>query len=176
MDLTAGWGIYFGDNWLVGLSPAFAGSAKLSWSPASDLGTEIMTFMQNISISLLADQLSDEGDSPTAPFNTTCFYPTSTFDYHPTQLFAVYGVTLGITALCILTGVRSVRLNGVEESFSFSRIVGAVLNNSLFDGRFELTKSSKLTADGSPDGQLRLVHTDYGSDQLSDNVIDKIIM
>ncbi len=62
----------------------------------------------------------------------------------------------------MLFGFRAIRLNGAEESVAFSRILGATLNKSLFDDRYELSRSSQLTADGSPDGQLRLVHTTYG--------------
>jgi len=131
--------------------------------------------MQNLSVSLLTGQLSEEGNSTTAPYRTTCWYTTSTYHYNKFQLLATYGAALGITVACMILGLRAVHQNGAEESFSFSRIVGAVLNKSLFNDRYELTEASWLTAGGSPEGRLQVVHATYGRDGVSDNVLDKLL-
>ncbi len=168
--------LYYGDNWLVGLSPAFSGTSESSWSPTLDLGTEISSFMQNLSVSLLTDEFSGDGQNPTtALVNTTCWYQDFTYNYNRAQLLAIYSAAIGVTAVCVVIGVRAIQLNGVEESFRFSRVIGAVLNPSLFLDRRVLTESSHLTADGSPDGQLRFVHATDESDEVPDNVLDRLI-
>jgi len=149
-----------GDNFFVAYSPVFTSSSSkdVPWSPP-DLTNTLPSLMRNISVSLLTDLLSNQGNSTTAPFDTTCWYSSSAYSYNEIRLLAAYGGALIVTAVCMLFGFRAIRLNGAEESVKFSRILGAILNKSLFDDRYELSKVSRLTANGSPDGQLRLVHT-----------------
>ncbi|KLO06512.1 hypothetical protein SCHPADRAFT_687916 [Schizopora paradoxa] len=150
------------DNLFVAYSPSFAGSMATPWSSPPDLKTILPSLMQNISVSLLNGQLSQEQNSTTAPFDTMCYYTSSAYHYNEIRLLATYGTALVITAVCMVFGYYAVHSNGREESVSFSRILGSILNKSLFDDRHELSRSSKLTADGSDEGQLRLVHTTYG--------------
>ncbi|KLO12669.1 hypothetical protein SCHPADRAFT_890632 [Schizopora paradoxa] len=153
--------VYFNDNLLVGYSPAFAGTSKESWSPTGDLAADISSFMQNISVSLLSGSLLAMGDTVATSVNTTCWYPASIYDYDQIQLFGIYGAALGVTTICVFFGFWAIRQNGAEESFSFSRLVGAILNKSLFEDRYQLYKGSQLTVNGSEDGQLRLIHISY---------------
>lgn len=150
------------DNLFVAYSPSFAGSMSKPWATSPDLKTVLPSLMQNISVSLLNDQLSEGVNSTTASFDTTCHYTSSAYRYNEIRLLATYGAALVITAVCMLFGYRAIRSNGCEESVKFSRILGAILNKSLFDDRYELSRSSRLTASGSADGQLGLVHTTYG--------------
>lgn len=161
VDTQEAGNIYFGDNLLVGYSPAFSGTSKNSWTPTEDLAMDISSFMQNISVSLLSGQFLAMGENVTTSVNTTCAYLASVYDYNRTQLFAIYGAGLGVTAICVVFGFLAVRQNGVEESFSFSRLVGAILNKSLFEDRYQLSKGSELMVNGGGDGQLRLIHITY---------------
>jgi len=156
---------YGTNNFFVPYSPVFtssAGSSDVPWTSTSNLSMVLPSLMQNISVSLLANQLSTDRNSTTTPIDTTCWYSSSAYSYNEIRLLATYGAALVITMVCMLFGFRAVRLNGAEESVAFSRILGALLNKPLFNDRYELSRSSQLTANGSPDGQLRLVHTTYG--------------
>ncbi|KLO12647.1 hypothetical protein SCHPADRAFT_941022 [Schizopora paradoxa] len=150
------------DNLFVAYSPSFAGSMGEPWaSSPGDLKTVLPSLMQNISVSLLNDQLSQGENSTTASFDTTCHYTSSAYHYNDVRLLATYGAALVITALCMIFGYRAIHSNGCEESINFSRMLGAILNKSLFEDRYELSRSSRLTANGSADGQLSLVPTTY---------------
>ncbi|KLO12660.1 hypothetical protein SCHPADRAFT_405663 [Schizopora paradoxa] len=147
------------ENLHVAYSPLFsspAPSSDVPWTSAVDLTTVLPSLMRNISVSLLTDRFSSGGKTSVTPLNTTCWYSSSAYVYNRPRLLATYGAALGVAAACMLFGIRAIQLNGVEESNAFSRILGAVLNKSLFDDRHELSASSKLTANGSPDGQLVL--------------------
>ncbi|KLO12663.1 hypothetical protein SCHPADRAFT_890628 [Schizopora paradoxa] len=152
------------DNFFVAYSSLFTspGTSKYAWAAASNLSTLLPSFMRNLSVSMLSDILSSTTNSTTAPFDTTCWFTSSAYSYNRTRLLATYGAAIGITAICMLFGFYAIHTNGVEESVAFSRIMGSILNKPLFDDRYELSRSSKLTANGSPDGQLKLVPTTYG--------------
>lgn len=148
-------------NLQVAYSALFSSSnsSDVPWASTVDLSSVLPSLMRNITVSLLAEQLSTNDNPSTAPSNTTCWYSSSVYRYNRVRLLSTYGAALGIAATCMLFGFRAIYLNGVEESNAFSRIIEAVLNKSLFNDRFELSMSSKLTANGSPDGQLALAHS-----------------
>ncbi len=128
----------------------FEGSADDSWvwDSSQNLSAILSSYMQNLSVSLLSGQFSKEGNS-TAPYDTLCWYSSTTYEYDEVWLFATYGAALLITAVCMFFGLRTICMNGAEESVSFSRILGAILNTSLFEDRFKLTNSSR------PDGEWK---------------------
>jgi len=156
--------VFSGDgNYAIAYSPLFEGSSDDSWvwDSGQNLSAILSSYMQNLSVSLLSDQFSKEGNS-TASHETTCWYSSTTYEYDEVRLLATYSAALLITAICMLFGLRAIRMNGAEESVSFSRILGAILNTSLFEDRFKLSDSSRLTANGNVNGQLTLVHATYG--------------
>lgn len=144
-------------NYVVAYSPLFEGASDepWAWDSSQDLSSILSSYMRNLSVSLLSGQFSKEGNS-TRPHKTTCWSSSTTYEYDAIQLLATYSTALAVTAVCMLFGYRTILMNGADESVAFSRILGAVLNKPLFEDRFELSKSSRLTANGNPNGQLRL--------------------
>ncbi len=114
---------YDNDNRFVAYSPLFTSKANASdvpWTSTLNLSAVLTSLMQNISVSLLADQLSKDGNSTTAPFDTVCWYSSSLYSYNKVRLLGTYGAALVITTVCMVYGFYAIRLNGAEESVAFS--------------------------------------------------------
>ncbi len=144
---------------LLAYCPIFASSADDPWKMSCDVQTLLSSFISNMSVSILNEFLSTEQNPATSPFNTTCWYSAPRYNYDEPRLLITYGFGIVVAAISMLYGFQAIYLNGVEESLAFSRIVGATLNESLFENRFELSRSSKLTMEGSAEGHLRVVCT-----------------
>ncbi|KLO19450.1 hypothetical protein SCHPADRAFT_935253 [Schizopora paradoxa] len=144
---------------VLAYSPLFERSFEDPWKLACNVSTLISTFMTNISLSLLSDVLSTEQNPTTTPFDTTCWYSSERYSYDAPRLLITYGCGIGIAAICMLFGFVALYLNGMDESISFSRILGATLNESFFDIRFELSKESLVTGEGGTFGSLTPVRT-----------------
>ncbi|KLO11337.1 hypothetical protein SCHPADRAFT_929999 [Schizopora paradoxa] len=114
------------DSQLVGYSPLGAADADSPWSWNVDMLTAIPQVMQNISLSILSDKLSETGSPTLKLVNSTCEITNVFFIYEPLRLFSVYGVSLLVSAICIGHGFIAIHANGVEESLSFSRVLSSL--------------------------------------------------
>jgi hypothetical protein len=92
---------------------------------------DLPLLMQNISLSLLSGFLSWDNYTTLLPFQTICNYAASQWSYDPRQLFATYGVGIGTTTICVISGFCAVHANNAEESLGFSRLLEVILNGSL---------------------------------------------
>ncbi len=144
---------------VLAYSPIFESSFEDPWKMTSNTSTLVSSFMSNISISLLNNLLSTEQNPTTAPYDTTCWYSSASYTYDSERLLVTYGLGIVVAAICMMFGFRAIHLNGMDESLAFSRIVGATLNESLFERRFDLSKSSRVTGEGGVHGRLRLART-----------------
>ncbi|KLO19451.1 hypothetical protein SCHPADRAFT_62447 [Schizopora paradoxa] len=148
---------------LLAYSPIFESSLDDPWKTSCNVSSLISSFLANMSVSILNEFLSSEQNPSTAPFDTICWYTASRYDYDEVRLLVTYGIGIAVAAVSMLYGLQSIRVNGVEESLGFSRIVGATLNDSLFENRFDLSRASIVTMEGSTDGHLRVVNSSLTS-------------
>jgi len=129
------------------------------WRWTMEMGTALPSAMQNISISLLSDDVASASKVPiVVPVDSTCFSDSTFYVYNRERLIITYGVAIAVAAACIVAGLWAVHRNGgVEESLSFSRLLGALVNSKMVTarGQMELTMSSHLQSDGRQDGVLK---------------------
>jgi hypothetical protein len=114
--------------------------AALSLTPdPTTLANQIESLFTNVTLSMLPYTASpiyigagfNTSDAPAATFTpiqaTTTGYPTL-YTYSPATLWEIYGVALGVTALCILVGIIAVLRNGGDGDASFLNILATTRN------------------------------------------------
>lgn len=138
------------------LMTALDGDWGYHWA---DMMVALPSLMDNFSLSLLNPGMQFAyGTTKTRSVenvNTTCSFSTQVFEYDPTRLLATYAAALSVAAACVLAGFWAIHLNGVEESLNFSRLLGSILNDRLFDDRYDLGMDTNLKADNDGDSQLK---------------------
>ncbi|KLO14344.1 hypothetical protein SCHPADRAFT_939633 [Schizopora paradoxa] len=133
--------------------------AKPYWT--TDMISAIPSIMQNISLSLLSNEVQDasaKGVKFRHNVRTSCFFNSNFYYYERSRLLATYGGAIIVTALCIAVGLWAIRRNGgVEETMEFSRMVDALVNTQIYDAREQLvlTKETRLRSNPSENGMLQ---------------------
>jgi len=116
------------------------------------------SLLQNISISMLSEDIYTRSGSTTlTSANSTCLFTATFYTYNSERLLATYGAGVAVTAICIVVGWRAVWLNGKDETMDFSRLLRALLNESLYEDRQDLSLDTKVKADADSEGQFRPV-------------------
>ena len=127
----------------------------------TDLMSGIPEIMQNISLSLLSNEVQDAsaiGVTFLHSVRTSCFFDSVFYHYQRARLLATYGGATLITALCIAVGIWAIRRNGgAEETMEFSRMVDALVNTQMYEAREQmiLTKETRLRSNPSENGMLQ---------------------
>ncbi|KDR68158.1 hypothetical protein GALMADRAFT_146641 [Galerina marginata CBS 339.88] len=115
-----------------------------SWNWKMDPQLAIPSLMQNISLSMLADNI---GALPEYPTTTTteqeCFVSTLIFHYDPIRLAGIYISAAIITLFCLFLGFWTIQQNGMDESINFVRWMDAIIHHDILDK----VKAGELTQD-----------------------------
>ncbi|KLO14341.1 hypothetical protein SCHPADRAFT_319801 [Schizopora paradoxa] len=128
------------------------------WRWTMDMQTALPSIMQNISLSLLSDDVASASKvAIVKSVTSTCFSDSTFYVYNRTRLLITYGVAVAATAACIIASVWAIHLNGgFEESLSFTRLLGALVNLKMAHAReqSELTPNTHLHSNGGQDETL----------------------
>ncbi|KLO14354.1 hypothetical protein SCHPADRAFT_927951 [Schizopora paradoxa] len=138
-------------------SPFVSASKDIAWQWQTNLSVAIPSIMQNVSLSLLSDQLSTEQNSTLKQVDTTCLATGLHFVYNRLRLLLIYASSAVLTAFCIAFGFFAASANGVSESMAFSRIVGSSFDlKDRMDSRqiTLLSRDTRIVAEN--DGTLSL--------------------
>ncbi|KLO12657.1 hypothetical protein SCHPADRAFT_890622 [Schizopora paradoxa] len=128
---------------------------NITWDNNMSLALE--SFAQNATLSLLSGQISafnPEDPNVLENITTTCTYTFPAYRYVPYRLFLTYGVAIFITMICAILGCFAIWRNGTDETLEFSRILRAVLNEKMFNGRRYLDEDTIVKADETVEGNL----------------------
>lgn len=122
-------------------------SSGLTW--VSDLPSGVEQLMQNVTLSLVAQNLNTSTTT-----ETQCTYSTSTtvFEYHSATLFAAYGSGLGMCFVAVVLGLVALRGNGFGGGTSFSAVLDATRNPGLADVSHHLDDQTPLRYGRLPAG------------------------
>ncbi len=146
---------------VVAYSPLGGSSEEIAWfwqaGGPTDMVLSLPSLMQNISLSLLSGAAGETTFTGLGTVDTVCAFTGLHYVYDRDRLLITYGVALLITSWCVAFGFRAVYMSGVDESIGFSRLLGSLLNDGLFDQRTSLSRSTMVRADECPEGQLRPV-------------------
>ena len=123
------------------------------WGWEGDLQEIVPIIMQNISLSVLTDQLSLHGNSTTSLQDTICRSNELQYTYNRVRLLATYGAGLALAIVCVTFGWFAMRSIGRQEVLEFSRILAAYPQGgqelspetavkALKDGRLEVESTS----------------------------------
>ncbi len=107
---------------IVAYSPMGAALADSPWFWVEPMLTALPLLMQNVSVSILSDILSETNFPTLKSTSTTCDDDNVFYVYQPLRLFLPYGIGLLIGALGIFVGFYAISVNGREESLEFGRI------------------------------------------------------
>ncbi len=138
-------------------SPLGSTTPAGTWEWAGSMLTLLPNLVQNYSVSLLSSPLfAISKNSVLTSIDTSCAYTSNSYVYTPARLFAIYGAAILVTSIAGVFGFRAVSSNGVEESTKFSRLLGAILNDGLFQAREtgSMTMQTKLKADDTVMGEI----------------------
>lgn len=162
MNVLSGLVIQLQEGGSVDLTPIMMGNigtfeldGNFTWRDNMTVALE--EFAQNATLSLLSGQifaLNPEDPELLENKTTTCTYTYAAYDYIPYRLFVPYGIAIFVTVLCAVWGSIAISRNGVEESMDFSRFLRAVLNERMFDARYNLDRNTRVKSDGSAEGQI----------------------
>ncbi|KLO19771.1 hypothetical protein SCHPADRAFT_898351 [Schizopora paradoxa] len=118
------------------------------WRWTMDMQTALPWIMQNISLSLLSEDVAAASKvSIVTPVTSTCLTDSTFYVYDSSRLLITYGVAFAATAMCVIVGLWGIHLNGgFEESLSFTRLLSALVNPEIVNarGRIELTLNTRL--------------------------------
>lgn len=122
-----------------------------------DLLTTLPDLMQNQSLSLFSQQITfvqtgqnNKSASPLTDVSATCSFSAQEFTYNRVRLLATYGAALFATAICLAVGYYAIHRNGVEEDITFSRLLSALLNKSLYIDRSEALSDRTFRLQAAP--------------------------
>ncbi|KAK8016601.1 hypothetical protein PG993_014790 [Apiospora rasikravindrae] len=168
---------------LIGLvSTAFKGA----WGgPIQDLAKEDKLLARNRTLATMIEELSRNqtlslfsserlwSDNRTeVEVNHNIFY--TKYEYQQANLLLSYGIAIGVSAACVLMGLRALWVNGVSHDTSFCSIMATTRNTSLD----QLTLGHSVGAEPAPhlilDTRLRfgvLGNSGPGEDAASDQVV-----
>jgi hypothetical protein len=149
------------DSNQVGNSPLGHFSNSL-WQWNADLFNALPSLVQNVSISLLAGNLSvNRGYYSLVNTPATCNYSAIVFHYAHLRLLMTYGAGLLVTLACVIFSYSAVKANQCGQTLSFRRMVNVILNENLRDHLNQLTDDSFLHCVG---GQLQYCPSDESHD------------
>lgn len=103
------------------------------WFWTQDMVTALPNLMGSVSSSLLSGSLSETGSPTLKTTETECQTVALFFIYDRPRLLWPYASSLIVTAICVLIGFYAIAKNGTEETLDFSRILRAVVNESILD-------------------------------------------
>lgn len=136
----------------------FFSHTEVRWT--MDMMSAIPSIMQNISLSLLSDQVQEAsavGVSFFTNVSTQCAFTANFYHYQRARLAVTYGAAALVTAGCIAAGLWAIwRNGGKEETMEFSRMVDALVNARMFEAREQssLTRETHLRSDSENNGML----------------------
>lgn len=107
---------------IVAYSPMGAALADSPWFWVESMLTALPFLMENVSVSILSDILSETNFPTLKSTSTTCEDENVFYIYQPLRLFLPYGIGLLVGALGIVLGFYAISVNGREESLEFGHI------------------------------------------------------
>ena len=121
---------FSGTNNFVGYG--FGGLHDSLWSWNSDPAVAVPMLMENVSLSLLAGDVSvNAGFSSLVPVREICYYSALVYHYDRPRLLAPYGAGLIVMLWCLAMGYWARRRNGRWESLDFTRLADAMLSETM---------------------------------------------
>lgn len=110
----------------------------------SDFSNKVEELLKNLTLSLISNpQTSTKPLGPALPFNFDVHTVINTtvpalvaidqihYAYSPRTLWEIYGVAIGVSAICTILGLCILVKNGVDSDMSFSQILVTTRNPSL---------------------------------------------
>ncbi|KLO06170.1 hypothetical protein SCHPADRAFT_698392 [Schizopora paradoxa] len=116
---------------IVAYSPMGAAYADSPWYWADSMLDALPSLMENVSVSILSDVLSETNFPTLSSTSTTCDYGNVYYVYRPLRLFLSYGAGLLIGAFGIVLGFYAIHANGREESLDFALILRFVTSRGV---------------------------------------------
>jgi len=111
---------------------AFGNLRDSSWTWNNDPSIAVPKLMENVSLSLLAGNVSvNRGFKSLRDVNETCYHSGLVYNYEWMLLVLPYGVGLVTILGCLEVGRHSRRQNGRWEPLDFTRLVDAISSESM---------------------------------------------
>jgi len=111
------------DSPIVAYSPLGAALADSPWFWVDPMLLALPSLMQNVSVSLLSNILSETNFPSLVSTDATCKDDNVYYIYRPLRLFLSYGAGLLVGALGIVLGFYAIHVNGREETLEFGLIL-----------------------------------------------------